>query len=272
MDIITPIANKDGMVFYMQNSLNIQRIFGICPSDFLQMHANLAERDLKVITTDTHAQVDFVFYCHALVMAGADVRTLIHEFNTSQKGDGTDLIHALSLAKLYYHYNTAGYKVHIQRTNKSVSTADLVIDNVKCDVKVRHDQTYRRMNKYRNLLSGGKHNEYHEILSNEIRSLQKDLESALTNRAEEGFGQSDCVILDLSDHFYSWNYHRLKSLQETGSIQGLSTSPIPAVTSTCILFSPDNARDLNRIGFNPKAYWGYLPIDGRLIQDKSDAG
>lgn len=164
MDIITPIANEEGMVFYGQNGLNVQKIFGVCPADFLQMHADLADRGLKVRATDADAQVDFVFYCHALVTSGADVGTLIREFNAAQKGDGTDLRHALSLAKLYYHYNAAGYDVSIQRTHKSVSTADLVIDDVECDVKVRHDQTWRRMERHRELLFAGRHDEYHEIL------------------------------------------------------------------------------------------------------------
>ncbi len=272
MGIISPIANEKGMVYYGNTGLNVQRIFGVTPDDFLKMHADLIGRGLKVRTPDAGAQIDFVFYCHALVGASADVETLIREYNAAQKGDGTDLRHALSLAKLYYHYNAAGYCVRIQRTHKSVSTADLAIDDIECELKVRHDQTWRRMEKHRELLYAGRDDEYYDILWGETRSLQDDLRSALKNRAEKAFNQAACVIFDLSSHFHTWNYHRLNARQRAGDIRGLSARPVPPVADACVLFSPYNARDLNRVGFNPKAYWGYLPTDGRLIQDSSGDG
>ncbi|HDZ21127.1 hypothetical protein LCGC14_0094280 [marine sediment metagenome] len=272
MGIISPIPNEDGMVYYGGSGRNVQRVFGVCPADFLQMHTDLVGRGLKVRAPHAGAQIDFVFYCHALVGAGADVETLIREYNAAQKGDGAELMHALSLAKLYYHYNAAGYCVRIQRTHKSVSTADLAIDDIECELKVRHDQTWRRMEKHRELLYAGRDDEYYDILWGEIRSREQDLASALKNRAAEGFDQAACVILDLSDHFDSWNYHRLKYLQQEGHIRGLSTRPVPPVADACVLFSPYNAVNLNRVGFNPKAYWGYLPTDGRLIQGSSGDG
>lgn len=268
MKILTPTGNEDGMIFYGENGLNVQEIFGIIPSDFLRMHDGLVSDGLKVRLADIDAQVDFIFYCHELKVAGADIERVILEFNAAQKGDGTDLRHALSLAKLYYHYYTTGSDVRILKTNKSESTPDLVINDIKCELKVRHDQTNHRMNNYSELLLAGKHDEYHEIWRSETRSMQEDLSSA-RSRVNEGFRQADCVILDLSSHFHSWNFHRLASLQEQGGIRGLSAQPVPAIVGTCILFSPDNARNDNWVGFLPKAYWGYLPIDGNFLRDEN---
>ena len=265
MDIITPLANEAGMVYYGQNGLHVQSSYGVCAADFLQMHADLADRGLEVRRTDVGVQVDFVFYCHSLAASGADVGTLIREVNAAQKGDGTDLMHALSLAKVFYHYSAAGCDVHIRGTHKSVSRADLVIDHVDCELKVRLDQTGRRLERHRHLLFAGRVDECHGIYSSEIRSLHEDLSSALF-RVDEGFRQASCVILDLSSHFHSWNYHRLRSFQQAGDIRGLSTLPVPPVAGTCILFSPDNALDRNDARFNPRAYWGYLPLDGGLAQ------
>lgn len=260
MKIITPTTNKDGMIFFGPNGLDIQGVFGIRPDKFLKMFALLVSEGLKIIINDVRIIVDFVLYCTALVDASAEVGTLIQEFNASQKGDGTELMHALSLTKLYYHFNAAGYSVLIQKTHKSESRADLVVNDVECDLKVRQDQTWRRMEKHKELLFSGKQDDYHEIYAREIRSMQEDLKSAIANRVYDGFKQADCIILDLSDNFHTWNYHRLKSMEKVGTIKGLSVNPIPPLAKVCILFSPDNTIDLTNVGFTPKAYWGYLPL------------
>ena len=260
MNIVNPVGSDDGMVFYGPTGLNVERIFGIHSNDFLHLHKQLVDRGLKVRITNANILVDFVLYAHVLIDSGAEVETLIREFNTAQKGDGADLAHALSLSKLYYHYWISGYDVRIQKTHKSISKADIVINGVECDLKVRHDQTNRRMEKHNDLLLSGKQEEYNEILSSETRSLHEDLMSAFSSRVKEGFNQAACVFLDLSSHLHSWNYYRLKTMERAGAIHGLSYTPVPAIVNTCILFSPDNAHNLNIAGFNPKAYWGYLQV------------
>lgn len=260
MKTIIPVIHDKEMVFYGQSGLSVKRIFGINTNDFLHMHEKLVNLGLKVRIENAGIMVDFVLYTNALMNNGAEVDIIIREFNQSQKGDGTDLAHALSLSKLYYHYWKSKYDVHVQKTHKSISTADLIINGVKCDLKVRLDQTSQRMKKHNHLLLAGKQDKYYEIYSNEIRSLQEDLKSAFSSRVEEGFNQADCVILDLSNHFHSWNYHRLKSMERLGTIHGLSNEPIPAISKSCILFSPNNARNLNITGFHPQAFWGYLKL------------
>jgi len=258
--IINPISTADGLIRYGETGLNVQRIFAISSADFLKMHEDLLCRGLKVRCPNAGAQIDFVLYCHSLTVSGAEVDILISEFNTAQLGDGTDMKHALSLAKLYFHYFTAGHRIQVIRTDNSQSTADLCIDGVKCDLKVRHDQTEKRMEPHGNLLSEGKSDEYYDIFWEEIRSMEHDLSTAIRNRVQSGFVQADCIILDLSNHFHSWNYHRLLSLQKAGEINGLSADPVAAIAGACILFSPNNARDLRRTGFHPEAFWGYLPL------------
>lgn len=262
---IIPVIYDEEMVFYGQSGLNVKRTFGISANDFLQLHEQLVYRGLMVEIENAGIMVDFVLYTNALMNAGAEVEILIREFNRSQKGDGTDLAHALSLSKLYYHYWKSKYDVHVQKTHKSISIGDLIINGVKCDLKVRHDQTSQRMKKHNHLLLAGKQDKYYEIYSNEIRSLQEDLKSAFSSRVEEGFNQADCVILDLSNHFHSWNYHRLKSMERIGTIHGLSNEPIPAISKSCVLFSPNNAINLNITGFHPQAFFSYLQVEDKVI-------
>ncbi len=263
MSTITPTIDENGNVYYCKNGMNIQRVFGVHPVEFLQMHENLVEKGLRVITTNQKAQIDFVLYCNGLITNGADIGILIREYNKAQKGDGTEVAHALSLAKLYYHYHIAGHSVCVQQTHKSDTSPDIVVDDVECELKVRIDQGRNRMKPYmQKLLEGGiTEKEYANNEFSDIRSMKEDLDSA-SSRVEEGFCQADCVFLDLSSHFHSWNYHRLKALEEKDLIQGLSNKPISPISNACILFSPDNAMDLGVVGFMPKAHWGYLLLDG----------
>ena len=246
------------MVYYGPNGLNVDS-YGLDSATFLEMHEALVSLGLQVRQPWPKTQIRFVLYCHALIGLGADLSTLIGEYNSAQCGDGTDTIHALSLAKLYYHYHAAGHEVLVCRTDRRKTQPDLVIDEVNCELKVRVDQTAQRMEKYQHLLWEGREEEYHELSSREIRSHDEDLSRAILV-AQEGFRQGDCVFLDLSSHFHSWNYHRLASGLRAGRIQGLTDRPVPAIRGTCVLFSPDNAINRAERGFHPRAFWGYLPV------------
>jgi hypothetical protein len=258
-EMLNPRIHYDGMVFYGDNGINVSALFGIDPEQYLTMHQRLADIGLRVRLPDPAGQVDFVLYCHNLINAGADVTNIIREYNVGQRGDGTDFVHALSLTKLFYHYYMAGRDVSVCRTLGDLSSPDLIIDGLPCELKVRIDQTQKRMEPYRHLLFDGKQDEYMDILFNQIRSRKHDLETALL-RARDGFEQGDCVFLDISSHFHSWNYHRIRSLLKKEGIHGVSESPLAPISGSCILFSPDNAWDRNNVGFNPRAYWGYLPL------------
>jgi len=259
--MLTPDIHNGGMVHYGSSGLNVQACFGLSGPEYLALHDDLVARGLKPRYADASIQMRFVLYCHAALDLGADVKNLILEFNRAQSGDGTDAVHALSLAKVLYHYTRAEIDIIINKTHKTERTPDAVINGVTCDLKVRIDQTDRRMDAHRHLLLAGEDDEYHERYFGEIRTLDEDLIAALRNSVQSGFEQADCVILDLSRHFHSWNHHRLTTMLEAGAITGVSDSPVPAVPGACILFSPDNANYTGGTTFNPRAMWGYLPLD-----------
>ena len=260
--MLSPVV-RDDLIFYGDSGRNVEAQFGISPDDYLSMHERLACLGLKVRLPDPRRQVDFVLYCSSLLDRGVDVTGIIREYSVAQRGDGTDAAHALSLTKLYYHYHQAGRDVVVYRTATGTTSADAVIDGVSCELKVRIDQTERRMEPYRHLLSEGRHDEYTDVYFSKIRSREHDLVSALP-RVSEGLDQGACVYLDLSSHFHSWNFHRLLSMQKQGHIHRIHETPVAPIVGSCILFCPDNAWDRNHLGFHPRAFWAYLPFDGDL--------
>ena len=260
MNTTFPSISDDGMVYYGDSGLNILRSYSIQPTDYQRMHETLIELGLTMIYLDAGSQSTFLLYCHALHELDADVKTLIQEFNKAQKGGPEDVRHALSLSKLFFHYSDVGCQVEIVKAKKSISTPDLKVNGISCELKVRLDQHNRRMQPYFYLLKDGKNDEYNEIYFREIRSMQEDFEAA-RGSIEVGFSQGDCVILDLSDHFDAWNYYRLESLRTNDKYRIMfNPNPINPCKDACILFSPVNAIDLNEARFNPRALWGILPM------------
>lgn len=252
------MGEPGGMVYYGHDGLNVDS-FGLDAETFLALHRQLVALGLEVRQPWPGAQIRFVVYSHALLELGADIGAIISEFNAAQLGDGTDTAHALSLTKLFYHYKLAGADVEVCPTHQTESRPDLKIDGVACELKTRLDQTENRMNRHRHLLFDGRNDEYYDLLIEEIRSPDEDLRRGLL-AAEGGFRQADCVFLDLSSHFHSWNYHRLASGIEGGRVKGLYEQPVPPAPRTTILFSPDNALDRNHLAFRPRAFWGYLSV------------
>lgn len=255
-ELIAPRGEPNGMIFYGENGLNVDS-FGLDSETYLELNCEVSQYGLKVRQPWPGVQIRFILYCHALLRLAVDIRVLVNEFNHAQLGDGSDTAHALSLTKLAYHYVAAGHNVEVLKTDQRESRPDIVIDAVACELKVRLDQTEVRMARHCSLCSG-RHEEYQALCFNEIYSPKEDLRRALL-AAETGFRQGECVFLDLSSHFHSWNYHRLASGMQDNQIRGLYDEPIPPVPGTCILFSPDNALSFASRGFNPRAYWGYLP-------------
>lgn len=246
------------MVYYGTDGLNVDS-FGLDADSYLDLHRDIVSYGLKVQQPWPGVQIRFVLYGHALLRLGADINVLVSEFNHAQLGDGSDTAHALSLTKLTYHYIAAGHDVEVIKTDLRESRPDIVIDTVACELKVRLDQTEVRMARHNHLIFNGRHEEYQDIYFDEIRSPKDDLRRALLV-AEAGFRQGECVFLDLSSHFHSWNYHRLASGLLANRIRGLYDRPVPPVQGSCILFSPDNALNCADKVFQPRAYWGYLPV------------
>lgn len=100
---------------------------------------------------------------------------------------------------------------------------------------------------------------YHEISSSLIKTPIEDLENALENRVLKGFHQADCVILDLTNHFRTWNYHRRKN-------EGLPIFPLKPIKDAIIIFMPDNAGRSEKNDFDPKALWGYVFWDPKTYE------
>jgi len=263
VEILNPVVRENGVVEYGRSGLNVQSCFGVNGQDYRVRYERLVQHGLRPGYPDAFIQIRFVLHCYAALSLGADVDDLIREFNAAQRGDGTEAAHALSLAEVFYHYTSAGVDIVVNRTRKSESTPDAVINGVTCDLKVRVDQTNRRAQKHSQLLLSGKCkcDEYSELYESEVRSSEEDLAHALHNAVPHGFKQAKCVILDLSSHFHTWDYYRLKSLQQAGGIVGLSARPIPAVANSCILLSRDDSLRAGGGSFNPRAYWGYLPTE-----------
>ena len=261
--MLTPTAKEDGMIFYGKSGLNVLSIYGINPTDYLKIHENLVGHGLRVRCQDAAIQINFTLHCDALLQMNFNIENLISEFNTAQKSDLSEINHAVSLAKLCFHYKMSNFDIHINKRSNSKSP-DLTIDGVKCDLKVRLDQIDRRMQPYKDLLMNGKTEEYHDKYFKEIRTISEDLLSALKNRSGTGFQQAECLIFDLSSHFHTWNFHRLKN----SNIEGISNKPPKPIPGYVIIFSPDNAMS-DRGKFEPEAIWGYVLWDiqkGELVR------
>ncbi len=132
-----------------------------------------------------------------------------------------------------------------------------MINEIRCDLKVRYDQINRDMRNYLHLLEEDEEL-YHRIHFSKIRTRFQDLKSALENRALKGFEQANCLIFDLSNHFHSWNYHRINSYIKKYQTKEFSQKPLDPIPDICIIFSPDNTIDRNVSEFKPKAYWAYV--------------
>lgn len=252
-----PVAHENGMLMFGRSGLNIQRIYGIDPKQFLKIHKKLVGMGLETPLEEAKTYITFELYCNELLKMGFDLSILISEFMKAQKNTREDVTHVLSLAKLSYHYIKFGHDVKLIKTRGKGKNPDLGINGLKCDLKVRQDQIQPDMRNYFHLLEKHKE-EYHKIYSSKIRSRYEDLVAALENRGEHGFEQADCLIFDLSSHFHSWNYHRINTYVENHATNEVSTKPLAPISGVCIIFSPDSANDLNVTGFYPKAYWTYV--------------
>lgn len=257
---IIPRGEPNDVIYYGEAGLNVG-LFGLNSDSFLELHHKITKHGLNIRTPWPELQILFVLYSNELLNLGFDIKVLVSEFNNAQRGDGSDAKHALSLTKLTYHYVTSGHDVIVVKTHPKKPSPDIIINDVKCELKVRLDQTENRMQQHRHLLFDGQHEKYQDLCFSEIHSHIEDLQRGL-RVAKVGFRQGECVFLDLSNHFHTWNYHRLASSLNAGNIQGLYTTPVPPAPQTCILFSPDNALNCVNRNFHPRAFWGYLREGG----------
>lgn len=258
---INPKVDRGGMARFGKSGFNIKLAYGIDSKDFLKIHETLAEKGLRTPYEQlAGVYIHFELFCNELLKMNFDISNLLSEFNKAQKNNREDTAHAMSLTKLCYHYTKSGFNVKINKTKKKTSSHDLIINGVTCDLKVRHDQVNHDMQQYFHLLE--KNEElFYDVLRDKIRSRYEDLKSALESRAEKGFQQADCLIFDLSDHFHSWNYHRIESYIKEHQTKEFSQEPLRPIPNSCIIFSPDNVVGGKRPAFKPRAYWGYVLWD-----------
>ena len=254
--MITPTTKEEGIIFFGRSGLNILLEYGISSTEYLKIHGNLVEHGLRTKCPDAITQITFALYCHELLKMNFNIENLITEFNLAQKSDFSEISHVVSLAKLCFHYKKANFAICVNKKSNSKSP-DLTIDGVKCDLKVRLDQIDRRMQPYKDsLMVNGNSKEYNDRYFKEIRTMSEDLQSALRNRSGSGFQQAECLIFDLSSHFHTWNFHRLKN----SNIEGISNKPIKPIPGYVIIFSPNNAMS-GGAKFDPEAIWGYILWD-----------
>jgi hypothetical protein len=261
---------QDGMILLYntnnknENGINIERSYGIEPSRYLEIHKKLLNKGLKIGCLETGKIIKFSLYCNELLDMDFDLSNLLCEFNASQN-NYEELAHTVSLAQLCYHYTKCGFNICVNKKKKNQRNPDITINGVKCELKVRHDKTFNRMKKHQSLLETNR-DKYYEIYFNNIRSLKEDLLSAINNRAEEGFKQAKCLIFDLSNHFHSWNFYRLKG----NKFDWLSEKPIAPICGSIIIFSPNNAVDLNKLKFEPEAFWAKLFCKNLISKGRMD--
>lgn len=258
--MLKPVANENGTIMFGKSGLNIKRIYGINPDQFLKIHRKIVTLGLETPFEEACTYITFELYCYELFKMKVNLSNLISEFNNNQKRNWEEVPHTLSLAKIWYHYAQYGYNVEIIKTGEKSKSPDLRINGIKCELKVRHDQIDRDMREYRHLIEKDKE-QYYKILSCKIQSSSRyrTLKSALENRGEKASKQGDCVIMDLSNHFHSWNYHRLAPYLNKYLTKELSQIPLAPSLEKYIIFLPDNALDLNVAEFKPRAYWTSVP-------------
>ena len=191
-----------------------------------------------------------ILYLAELEKLDFSLVNLIHEIKESQSVSVEQVYHAYTLTQICYQYTKYGYSLKVLRTHHKESRPDLLINEITCDLKVRNDQHWKTMQQYFHLLDKDPE-KYHKISSSLIKSPYQDLTSALENRASKGFFQADCIILDLSNHFHTWNYHRRKK-------DGLPDHPLKPIKDAIIIFMPDNAGRSGKNDFSPQALWGYV--------------
>jgi hypothetical protein len=223
-----PVANEEGMITFGRISLHVKSIYGLSPEQFLEIHRKIVKKGLETPFEIADYYITFELYCHELLSMDYDFSTLISEFNITQKENLDDVPHCLSLAKLCYHYVKHGYDVEIIKTSGKDKSPDLMINEIRCDLKVRYDQINRDMRNYLHLLEEDEEL-YHRIHFSKIRTRFQDLKSALENRALKGFEQADCLIFDLSNHFHSWNYHRINSYIKKYQTKEFSQKPLDPI-------------------------------------------
>lgn len=255
-----PELKSDGCIFFGKSGLNIKRIYGVGPEDFIVFHEKMVSMGFTTPWDLADYYVIFELYCRELYEMGYNLFPLIDEFNIAQNSSIEDISHIVSLTKICYHYTQNDIKVEIKRSKKDIKTPDLIINDVSCDLKVRHDQLNREMVNYMHLIEKDV-KLYHNIRANKILSRYSDLVAALESRAEKGFRQAECIIFDLSSHFHSWNFHRIKSYVKKYPTNEFSEQPLKPIPGVCIIFSPDNANDMRVSEFVPKAFWTYVVWD-----------
>jgi hypothetical protein len=253
---IKPTIKSNGLLYFGNNGINTIRSFGIDSLTIIDYFNLLTNRGLNLFSDNSKMNIEVILYLNLLNEINFNIDILISEFNKSQFDDFYNMSHSLSIIKICYHYKKNNFNIKIIKTSKKSKSPDFEIEGILCDLKVRHDKTLERV---RNKLKYNNYDVDDDLYANtlflEIRSLNQDLESAIKSRANDGFEQAQVLIFDLSDHFHSWNYHRLKKVKMINDNNIISDIPLLPKINDIIIFSSDNAINLNTSIFKPQAFW-----------------
>jgi len=250
--LIDPIFQAD-MVFFNGNGINTAWHFNYSVAEIEKFYKYYRENyGIGFRFPLAFENTRLLIYLHYLESIGFDLTDLCKEVIKSQENNYESYYHSLSLAKICFHYKKVEVDISIIPTNKREKCSDLVINNIKVDLKVRHDNTKNRC-KF-GIFDSVSEEERAEDYFSAIRSPEEDLLQAISSRAEKGFMQAQAIIFDLSSHFHSWNYHRLSSI-ENMKLEYIKDIPIIPSIGDIIVFSPNNTNVLETEKYEPKAKW-----------------
>lgn len=251
-NIIEPVFNED-MIFFNDDGINIARHFNYSVAEIQNFyHYFQKKHGIRFRFPLAFENSRLLIYLDYLESIGFDITELCKEVIKSQENNYESYYHSLSLAKICFHYKKTGIDISIIPTTKKEKSADLVINQISVDLKVRHDNTRSRCNFgiFDSVSEEERANDYFAA----IRSPKEDLLQAIKSRAKKGFMQAQAIIFDLSSHFHSWNYHRLDSI-ENRKMEYIKDIPIIPSMGDIIVFSPKNTNVTGIEKYEPKAKW-----------------
>jgi len=243
--------NKGDLIQIGNSGINVEASYGISNEKFITMYYEINKKYGLRIEHPYCCETVVLFVLHIwpLFQDGYDLTNLIYELNYAQKKSQDDISHALSLAIVCYHYHFNGDKVEVIITDRSVSSPDLSINGITCDVKVRKSPDSGRVLKYLHLIKTDPAL-FNQVMSCVRQTSAETMQKTLENRAEHGFHQADALIFNLSQLFNTWTFHRIKKYS-------FSENPIPPIKDVAVMFSPNIAKDLNRNKLTYEARWFY---------------
>jgi len=205
----TLVENVENAVAIEGHHLNLQLLYGLKPTQFLQYYkklrdnynlrinkyefdetANLGKEKKAVKVRGIKEYASFIIYSNLLEAEGIDIKNLVSQMRPCK--DYREIRHARGLAELGWVYHNNGYRVeYLPKKNNP----DLSINGITADLKVTQPVILTEY--YSDIkVSGGVVDIGHEIM----REITQQLKSRFT----KGIKQADMLFFDLSgNRFFS---------------------------------------------------------------------